>query len=444
MSDKGKLLKILARLLPGDINAEISVRRECRRQVRVRNNSIDQGIENQTAYIQVRVEENGRVGLSSGNRLTIPALRAVVATARANTGGGSPGPLILTGSTGYREMNLLDSRTVNQSCEDLSADLEEIIRVACAANLNITGSLTAEAGEFAIVNTAGLTAGTRVSAARFEADVSSVDGAGSGFGYDCHRSIAQMDSMGAFLQAAAKTQASQFPQPLGSGEYTVILEPAAVADLMAVLAKTVFNGRALLQGQSPLSRAGQKLFGDNINIWDDGLDSRGMAVPMDFQGVPKQRLHLVTRGVVNNLALDNETAARLNLPGTGHAVQTGNRCGPAPGHIFLEPGNAMLDDMIASTKNGILITRMTNLNVLDPCSGMVTGTTGSGTLLIRDGKLVSGLPNLRFIQNLVLALNRVEMIGDETKLFGGLWGGIRVPALKIHSFSIRGSNIGQV
>ncbi len=99
--------------------------------------------------------------------------------------------------------------------------------------------------------------------------------------------------------------------------------------------------------------------------------------------------------------------------------------------------------MIASTRRGILISRLRNLAILDARSAQITGVTGNGTLLIQEGKLTSGLHELRFVQNLVEVFNQVEMIGDETQLFGTLWGGIRVPALKIHEFEIFGSNISQ-
>jgi predicted Zn-dependent protease len=99
--------------------------------------------------------------------------------------------------------------------------------------------------------------------------------------------------------------------------------------------------------------------------------------------------------------------------------------------------------MVASTRRGILVSRLGNLAILDPRTCLVTGVTGNGTLLIEKGKLTSALHNLRFVQNLVQVFNQVEMIGDETHLFGGLWGGTRVPALKVQDFGILGSNIGQ-
>ena len=442
MTDKEKILTILQKILPEDINAEISVRRESEKETKLRKNTAVESIDRRNHFVQVRVEQGGRVGVYSTNRLTVSALREALSRARENASWGRPGPLILTGSTGYREMDLFSRATANLSPQSRTALLAPVFKVADKAGMAVSGVLSAQAGEYALANTAGLAAWTRATVAQFCATVTSVDGLGIGYGYACDRNIDKLDCLDPFLQAAAKCQAADKPRPLTPGKYTVILEPAAVADLLAVVAETVLNGRAYLEARSPVTEIGSRIFGENITIWDDALDSKGLAMPFDFQGVPKQRLNLVSRGVVQNLALDNETAASLNRAGTGHASVPGSNLGPVPAHIFMEPGNAMYDDMITSTKDGLLISRLHNLVVLDPREGLITGTTGHGTLLIENGKLKAALPNLRFVQNLVQTLNQVEMTGDETRLFGGLWGGMRVPALKIGGFSIIGSNIG--
>ncbi|HBS93961.1 MAG TPA: hypothetical protein DEA85_08080, partial [Firmicutes bacterium] len=118
--------------------------------------------------------------------------------------------------------------------------------------------------------------------------------------------------------------------------------------------------------------------------------------------------------------------------------------GPIPRHLAVEAGNAMIDDMIASTKRGILVSRFHDISVLDSCAAVITGTTACGTLLVEEGKLTAALPDLRFVQNLSRALSNIEMTGDETKLFGGLWEGLLVPALKLNRFSFLTGNTGQV
>jgi predicted Zn-dependent protease len=442
MTDKARILTMLHKGLPEDINAEISLLRETARTSRFSNSIVSENDEIQELVIQVTVEQNGRIGSYSSNWLTVSGIRETLAKARENAKTGRPGPLVLTGSTGYREMELWHSSTARQGPESRVALLGPVMSFAEKANLDVTGVLCAREGELAIVNTAGLSAWSQTTFAEFHASVTSGDWFGLGHGYSCNRDVVKLDVISPVLEASAKCQASGNPRDLPSGDYTVILEPAAVADLMTVLAQTVFNGRTWSEGLSPVVKLGTRIFGENITIWDDGLDPKGLAVPFDYEGVPKHRLNLVTRGVVHNLALDNDLAARLNMAVTGHAAIPPNPIGPLPTHIFMEAGNAMLDDMIASTKRGILVSRLRNMAVLDSRGGLLTGVTGNGTLLVENGKLVAAVPSMRFVQNIVQALNRVEMIGDETRLFGGLWGSTRVPAMKIHKFNILGCQIG--
>lgn len=434
---------MLTDAIPDDVNAEISALSQIGVDTHIYNNSLVSATKSRNISINVRVEEEGRVGYHCSDHFNVVGLQTALERARANAKSGRSGPLILTPSTGYREMNLDYPDTAEQSSATQARLLKPLLDIAASKiNIQTRGMLTAQSGEFTIVNSAGLAATTATTFAQFQVFAVGVEGLGQGYGYACNRSAQAMDLMTPFMAAAAKSLAASFPKSISGGKYTVILEPAAVADLMNLLAKTVFNARAYLRGQSPVSNIGQRIFGENINIWDDGLDARGFAIPFDFQGVPKQRLNLISRGVVANIALDNDTAAIMAKSGTGHSPAPG-QVEPRPTHIFMEAGNAMLDDMIASTRRGILISRLRNLAILDPRSCLMTGVTGNGTLWIEGGKLISALPNLRFVQNLVEIFNEVEMIGDETQAFGGLWGGLTVPALKVQGFNILGSIIGQ-
>src|SRR5690554_1352095 len=437
-----EILTLLEKGLPTGVNAEITMLEDCRRDLELNKNAIGQASQVNNLLIQVKVERAGHVGISTLNSLTASGLARAVVQARDNAKYGPQRSLVLTGSIGHRDMDLVYEATARHRPADWEKIMEPVFTVARQANLKLRGLLRTHLGRFFIVNTDGLKASTPASFAMFRGAVSSVDGTGRGHGYSCHRDINQLNIMDCFLEAAAKCMASDKPRPLSAGHYTVILEPAAVADLMALLVK-LLGGRAYARKATPI-KLGERIFGENISIWDDGLDAAGLPIPFDFQGVPKQRLNLVTKGVVQNITLDNETANSLDMVSSGHAVQPGSHTGPIAIHVFLEPQNAMLDDMIASTKNGILVSRLRDLTMMDASTGFFSGGTGDGTLLIKDGRLSAALPNLRFIHNLVEILNQTEMIGDETRLFGNLWGGTSVPALKIHGFPMLGSSVGKV
>src|SRR5260370_12073789 len=87
-----------------------------------------------------------------------------------------------------------------------------------------------------------------------------------------------------------------------------------------------FIGFGALAGQEERSfmKLGEKITGDQVSIWDDGLDRTGIPVSFDFEGVPKQRVDLITGGVPRRLVYAMQTATRAGRPST--------RPGPPPPH----------------------------------------------------------------------------------------------------------------
>lgn len=441
MTEKNKLLTVLEKVLPKDIPAEIAVLTHSREASWLRRNSLVQGSRVDNVTVRVRVEKRGRVGEGTTNVFNLPSLRQTVKQARNHAY--KQGPLVLSDSKGCREVSLAPAATLEQNPQDRENLLSEIRSLAGRANLVVDGSLTSHVAEIAFVNSLGVAAYTKAALAEFELFAANAAGPGRGWGYCCHPDAEMLDVMGTFLIAAAKCQSSDRQQPLPAGEYTVILEPAAVAGLMEAAAAIFFDGKAFIQQRTPFARLGEKLFSEQLTVWDDSLDPRGLQLPFDFEGTPKQRFSLVNRGIIQGVCLDNGSAAALNTVSTGHGPPPGIAA-PRPGHLVVEAGNAMLDDMIASTRRGILVSRFHGLSVLDSREAVITGTTAGGTLLVEDGKLTAALPDLRFVQNLAEAFNNIEMTGDEVKLFGGLWSSFLVPALKLNKFTFLAGNTGQV
>ena len=110
--------------------------------------------------------------------------------------------------------------------------------------------------------------------------------------------------------AAEKARLSHDPQELAPGRYTVILEPAAVLDLVGQMFGD-FSATAVADSRSFLTdRLGTKLFGENINITDDVSHPLQAGVPFDGEGVPRRKLTLVEAGVPRELAYSRSSAQR--------------------------------------------------------------------------------------------------------------------------------------
>jgi predicted Zn-dependent protease len=110
-------------------------------------------------------------------------------------------------------------------------------------------------------------------------------------------------------------------------------------------------------------------------------------------------------------------------------------------NLFMEPGEANKEQMLASTKKGIWVTRFHYTNPLHPIKTVLTGMTRDGTFLIEDGRITRPLKNLRFTQSILEAFNRVEMLGSELKVIKADWENTATcaPAAKIRGFQFTGT-----
>ena len=111
--------------------------------------------------------------------------------------------------------------------------------------------------------------------------------------------------------AARKAFESASPREIPAGKYTVILEPAAVLDIVGFMFFD-FGGLSILDQRSFLNnRVGTKLFGENINIWDDVAHPLQSGSPFDGEGMPRQKVQLVENGVIKRLVYARATAEKM-------------------------------------------------------------------------------------------------------------------------------------
>jgi predicted Zn-dependent protease len=229
-----------------------------------------------------------------------------------------------------------------------------------------------------------------------------------------------------------------------------VLEPYAVADLLLYFAFDSLGALGLLEERSYLSgRIGEQVFDERISIADDALDQRGLPKAFDFEGQPKQRVELVTNGVARNVVWDRTTAKRAGSPAstTGHAPpQELAAWGPLPFALSLAGGDAQsVDELIDRADDGIYVTRLHYLGIVDPRKGVITGMTRDGTFRIRGGKLAEPLVNLRFtvavpeLLRTVHGLTRDVKLVNATTYYGERYPfGALVPGLATGAFNVTG------
>ena len=258
----------------------------------------------------------------------------------------------------------------------------------------------------------------------------------SGYAERLERRFADLDPRALAERAVGKAERSRYPQAIEPAAYTVILEPAATSTIMQFLGYLGLGAKPFLEGRSFMSgKLGEKLVSELVTIVDDPTASDSLGLPFDFEGTPARRVALIDKGVAAGVVWDRKTAKKGGTESTGQALPAPNPYGPIPMNLRMEPGSSPIEEMVASTERGLLVTRFHYSNVVNEKETLLTGMTRDGTFLIEDGRLVRGVKNLRYTQNALEALSNVEAVGDRTEISTELFfGGSRAPALKIRDF----------
>lgn len=441
MPDEGRLatevfdqVTTVARSL-GVHNVEAIVSGSSHALTRFANNTIHQNVAERTVHLSVRAVLDGRTARASTNRVDPAGIREVVEEAVAITRLTEPDPelLPLEDPSDSELVDRFDEDTAFVTPEQRANAVAHAIRHVEAAGQTAAGIYSTGVATFSLLNSRGIFSSYTETMARFSITAMAADSSGwakaSAFRvHDLHpQELAQ--------QAAHKAAASREPRELPAGRYTVVLEPAAVLDLVGQMFGD-FSATAIRDGRSFLNdRIGKKLFGGNISIHDDVRHPLQSGAAFDGEGVPRKRLTLVDRGVVREIAYGRQAAAHAGVAPTGHGFPLPNEIGEAPMNIVIAGGDSTVDEMIRSTERGILVTRLWYIREVDPYEKIFTGMTRDGTFLIEGGAVVGGVRNFRFNQSLIELLSNVEALSAPVRASGEEAFDMVVPAMKARDFN---------
>jgi len=421
---------------------------------RFANNTIHQNVAEESAALSVRVVMGGRTARASTNKLDEESIRRTVAAAEALAKVQEPDADLLpmaTAAEAGSEPNRAPSRYFDQTAaiapEERAQAVRLIVEVASKNKLTAAGIYSTSSAAEAILNSRGLEQFHQQTSS--EISITMLGGDSSGWQKANSPDVRNLDAAALAETAARKARESAAPRELAPGKYTVILEPAAVLDLVGFMFWD-FGGMALLDQRSFLNdRVGKKIFGENITIWDDVMHPLQSGAPFDGEGVRRQRVQLVESGVVKRLVYARGTAAKIKqselaakigeVTATGHGFPLPNEMGEAPMNVVFEGGPAgsrrTVDEMIASTERGVLVTRLWYIREVEPYEKILTGMTRDGTFYVENGKLGHGIRNFRFNQSLVQMLSNVLEMGEPVRASGEESFDMVVPAMKVKDFN---------
>jgi len=426
--------------LPGADDVEVLFMHEWGGLTRFASSSIHQSTFREDNDVRVRVVTGGRVGVAATNAFSPDGARRAAESALEMAAVVSPDPLFpgLAPASPVGGDDRFDEATAATTPEERAEHVARLVG-QCRNGQLAAGAFETIASEVAVANTRGQFCWAPASQASMTTVVTDVEG-GSGFAEAFAPSLDGIDADALGQRAADKASASRGPIDVEPERTTVVLEPSAVATLVGFLASIGFGGRDLLEGRSCLSgKEGQLVAAPGVSIHDDGTEPGTLGIPFDFEGVPRRRVDLIRNGVFVDGVYDLRTAARAGKAPTGHALPAPNPEGPYPLNLFMDPGDATVEQMVAATDRGLLVTRFHYSNIVHPVESVITGMTRDGTFLIEGGEVTRPVKNLRFTQSILEALASTTMIGRTTELASEFFfSASRVPALRIEGFRFTG------
>jgi predicted Zn-dependent protease len=378
--------------------------------------------------------EDKRSGSATVSEWTDEALRKGVEQAETLAKISRPNPedMPSLGPQKYPELANFDTATGSSRGDALIGHVKAIIDGSRARGLTAAGFVQRSANWVAVANKAGLFGYHQFTDSTLSNTVRNATGSSSGWATQISNSIKDLNGQDAARVAVEKCVQGADKRRLDAGKYTVILEPAAVSDLIGYLGFG-FGARGAEQGQTFLSKKGgkagetllgEKLFPDFITLRSDPFNPKFAASPWAPSLLPNEKITWIENGVIKNLAYDRFWAGKA-----------GKKPTPFPGNLILDGQDHTLADLIKASEKAILVTRFWYMRLLQPQTLQVTGLTRDGVFLIENGKVAGPVMNFRWNESPVRVLQNTKMMTTPVRTQGAEAASSFAPALMATDFN---------
>ena len=423
----------------------LAVQRGAQTTLRFAHGKIHQSFHEEDLTAWVKVACGGRAGVATTSSLKQSSLEKAIeaALAIAQLSGKAIIPAFSASAPEQPAPKLTTyfPETVHRPLEETVRLIGSLWDRSRKQGPELAGSFVAGENELAVVGSGGLAQYQPFSIGGLR--LVATEGKSSGFAAQAFRGINTLDADSLLGRALDFCRKNRDPKPLRLGKYDVLLEPEAVAELMEWLGYIGFGAKQVHERTSFMTgRIGDRIMGKEISIYDDGSDPRGLAVPFDLEGIPKQRVDLVTQGKAEGIVYDSQYGKMYRCPSTGHALPYDEFEGPLASNLFLRAGNTPRAEMLKRMGSGLWITRFHYVSgLLNTQQALMTGLTRDGTFLVEKGKVVGAVKNLRFTQSVLEAFSNVLAVSREQQLIADPAQGfssVVTPALLIKGFTFTG------
>ncbi|MFD2524013.1 TldD/PmbA family protein [Emticicia soli] len=408
--------------LLGEIRGNI---RYARNEVSTSGALINQNLQVQSAY-------GKKVGVATIDEFSDEAIEKVVRRSEelAQLAPENPEYVGLLGPQEYIKSSGYYDSTAKINPDTRADAVDKSLKLSREQNLVAAGFLEDHKGFNAMMNSKGLFAYFLDTNVNFSLTVRTQDGTGSGYVARGYSDVNKLDTALATKIAIQKSVGSVGAKALEPGKYTVILEPTAAVVLLENLyfdmdARSADEGRSSMSKPGGKTKIGEKIVDERVTFYSDPQHPELPAASWSGDGRPQKKTFWVEKGVVKNLSYSRFWAQKKGVPAV-----------PFPNNMIMEGGTATLEDMIRSTKRGILVTKLWYIRSVDPQTLLQTGLTRDGTFYIEDGKIKHPIKNFRFNESPIIMLNNLETLGKPERVVSTESNqNYIVPPMKIREFT---------
>jgi predicted Zn-dependent protease len=424
-----RALDIAMKVAGKGAEVKVDVHRDVPANVRFARNAITTSGSADETTVSIWVKLGKRHAAASINQATDDAIKALAerAVTMAKLSPEDPESMPLLPFQEYRQApSAYDGAVATMDATARAAVAGRACALGDKTDTWIAGLAERRAAAHVIKTSSGIDAFHRETSFSYSTTARTKDGTGSGWaGREGWRST-DLDDVAISQTAIDKARASASPKPLAPGKYTVVLEPAAVQEMLTFLVGSM-DQRSADEGRSFFAgKVGEKLFPDAITLKSDPGSTETPGSMFDGEGLRLEPQSWIEAGRVKQLEMSRFWAAKQAKEPTGDQSV-----------FHLAGGNAAsIDDLVKGTKRGLLVTRFWYTRMLEPQTVMLTGLTRDGVFLIENGKITQPVQNFRYNESPVNVLKNVEAMTRETFRLRG-WGGVwKVPALRTNEFTM--------
>jgi predicted Zn-dependent protease len=359
------------------------------------------------------------------------ALRAAEEIARVSPE--NPEAMPFLGAQSYAPVTAYFDDVAGATPEWRASSVATAIELSKKKGVVSAGFVETQMAMQAVASSNGLFAYDRYTAADYNLTSRTTDGSGSGWASKSFNELRLLDPGGLADAAIGKAATASNPMGIEPGTYTVVLEPAAVADLLAFMlftadARQADEGRSFFSKKGGGNRVGEQILGDSVRIYSDPAHPLAPSICFDNEGLPIAKQSWVDKGVLKDLSYSRFWAQKMGKTPTA-----------GPANVIMDGGTSSMADLIAGTDRGLLVTRFWYVRPLDPQSLLLTGLTRDGLFLIEKGKVTRPVRNMRWNESPIVALNNLEAMtpADRAVSGEGIGGGglaLVCPAARIREF----------